>query len=468
MKNLLYLSLSLSILCSSCGSQTQNKNVSATPVKSETTQTVAKISIPKDSILTLAVSNSPQQSYCIYYPSSATAPDNAPIIAFFDPHGAGNLPIGKYKKLADRFGIALAGSNSSKNGLNIEDGKQIAANMEGDIVNRLGFNKHNMTLAGFSGGAKVALAAVFQDGEIGRAIYMGAASPFASTHTISLMGFAGQQDMNYTDLLAFDENVNQSKPGTAVLIEHGGKHEWPDAAVFEKAFYWLAFQTQGQDSLKLRKIVNEFVTKENLAIASANMAKDRSGLINAYQENKTALFILNKVHDVAIYQSNMQQITQNKTFEAAQNEKKQMLSAEANTKQMLIQAFQNQGSDWWAKVIGNYKASKNPSDKRLLGFISLACYSYSNQSLQSHNLDGAEKILAIYELCDATNTDQLFFHAMLHAQKGNADLALKYLSRAAANGFDDRQKMESEPSFAGLRATAGYAQILASLGKKPK
>ena len=55
--------------------------------------------------------------------------------------------------------------------------------------------------------------------------------------------------------------------------------------------------------------------------------------------------------------------------------------------------------------------------ERLLGFVSLACYSISNNALQQNNLDVAGKILAIYQIADPGNTDCEKFHAIYNQKK---------------------------------------------------
>ena len=420
---------------------------------------IARQEIPRDSVITLQIPSDPTQSYSIYYPSTAQYPENMPILVCFDPHGDGEIPISKYKKWADKYEIAIAGSNSSRNGLSGPEGQQIAANMISDLSSHLGFDKKNMTLCGFSGGAKVAINDISADGQIPNLIYAGAVTQLSSSRPLNILGFAGNQDMNYTDLLQFDESVRANNPNST-LIEFNGKHEWPDVKTFENAFYFLSLQAQKQKGEST--FVKAYVTKTDEAIASAEKKGD---LIAAYQDCHTAYVFLNRLTDVSSYNNKMASISSNPQYQKAILQRNDAIGKESNQKQILLQAFQNQGSDWWTKVISGYRSSTNPSDKRLLGFISLASFSYSSQMLQQHNLDGAERLLSIYEQADPTNTDQLYFHAMLYAQKSNNAVAIKYLKKALDNGFTDLAKMEAEPSFTQLRNDPGYAQIVAALKK---
>jgi hypothetical protein len=344
--------------------------------------------------------------------------------------------------------------------MNMSQSIQVAMAMINDLHNRIGFNTQKMVLCGFSGGAKVAISTQNVSG-ISSLIYIGATTPLNSS-PVNLLGFAGQQDMNYTDVLQFYENSKGANPNSA-MIEFDGKHEWPDAKVFENAFYWIHFQTERPkpDS----SLIAAFAKKSNTAIASD---KAKNDWVAAYQDCRAAFIFLNGISDVSSYKDQMNAIADSDPYKKATAQKAAILQKEVVQKQVLVQAFQNQNLDWWAKVISLYKASKDPSDKRLLGFISLACYSYSSQMLQQHNADGAERVLTIYELCDPDNTDQLYYHAELYAQKSNAAQAVKYLKKAEKNGFTDWQKILNEPSFISLNSDPAFAEEMGSLRKSAR
>jgi tetratricopeptide (TPR) repeat protein len=452
------LAFTFACLLMSCGSSEKP----AAESKAATPAPVEHISIPKDSVVIISIPSDQTQSYSIYYPAKAKSPESTPILLCFDPHGNGRIPIDKYRKWADKLGVAIAGSNTSKNGLSPEQGQAIAANMITDINIRLGFDKKNMALCGFSGGSKVAINAINSDPGISDLIYAGAVTPLSPSHALNILGFAGNQDMNYTDLIQFDQSVSPANPG-AVLIEFNGKHEWPDAQTFQNAFYWLAFQIWKLKSSEAdSSVLKNFKEQIDKKIAQDETQQD---WIGAYQDSRIAYSFLNGLIDVSAYKTKLESIVSKSAYQLAVKQKNEALSKEANQKQVLLQAFQNQGPDWWTKVVDGYNASSNPSDKRLLGFISLACYSYTGQMLQHQNLDGAERILAIYEMSDPKNTDQLYFHALLYAQRNNYALAIKYLQKAIDNGFNDAKKIEGETAFTAVRNEPSYSPIAAALKK---
>lgn len=137
------------------------------------------------------------------------------------------------------------------------------------------------------------------------------------------------------------------------LIDWKGKHEFPIADVFKDAFYYL-----------------------------------QTGKIENYESKQST-------------------ITQQKIDE------------EQSYKQKYIDAFQTKELSWWNEEIKSLNSNKNKDVmfERLLGFISLACYSISNNSLQQNDLAVAEKTLIIYKMADPENEAMKEFTAELIKRK---------------------------------------------------
>lgn len=452
----LLLAVLPALIMTACGnSPTESQSTSPAPV---TTQTpIADYHVIKDSVLRVQLPSDTSQSYILYIPHTAdTAGIPQTVIVFADPHGAGWLPVDKYRKLADRFGIALAGSNNSLNGL---DGAQCAGyigNIIGDLHTRLHYDEGNICLAGFSGGAKVILQEVFNNSNINKAIYAGATIPLQTAHPIHLLGFAGTSDMNYSDLLAFANSVS---PGSGTLVEFHGKHEWPDPKVYQKAFYWLTFrQVKDTASAKVKACIKAYET----GIATeAGLAIRGNNAVEAYQKYEEAAAFLNGVAAITTYQQKAAELAATDLYKKEAAQKSDMLKSETNQKRILMQAFQNQDIPWWRNTISHLRGSAYPTDKRLLGFISLGCYSYTSQCIARGDVANADHFATIYELADPDNTDQLYFHAVIAARQNDNAKALKYLQKAADKGFTDWGKANAEPALATVRGQGSFSRLQA-------
>lgn len=452
----LLLAILPALLMTGCGnSPTKSQTTSPPPV---TTQApISEYHAPLDSVVRVSLPSDTSQSYALYIPhttDSAGIPRT--IIVFADPHGAGWLPVDKYRKLADRFGIALAGSNNSRNGL---DGAQCSGyigNIIADLHTRLHYDEGNICLAGFSGGAKVILQEVFNNSNINKAIYAGATIPLQTSHPINLLGFAGTSDMNYSDLLAFANSVS---PGSGTLVEFDGKHEWPDPKVYQKAFYWLTFrQVKDTASTKVKTCIRAYETEIATEVASAIRGHNA---VEAYQKYEEAVTFLNGVAAITTYQQKAAELAATDLYKKEAAQKSDMLKSETNQKQILMQAFQNQDIPWWRNTISHLRGSAYPTDKRLLGFISLGCYSYTSQCIARGDVANADHFATIYELADPDNTDQLYFHAVIAARQNDNAKALKYLQKAADKGFTDWGKADAEPALATVRGQGSFSRLQA-------
>lgn len=443
-------------LFAACGhSVTSNTSESNQTQTVTNQQPIADYQIIKDSVTNVQVPYDTSQSYTLYVPHSSDSAGLPPtIILFADPHGAGRLPVDKYRKLADRFGIALAGSNNSRNGLDVNQCVSYINNITNDLHTRLHYDMANICLAGFSGGSKVALQAASNNANINNAVYAGATIPFQFSHSIQLLGFAGTSDMNYSDLLAF---ADQLPSGSGTLIEFPGKHEWPDATVYQKAFYWLTFrQAKDPKAPKITALVSAFEAMINKEVAAA---KNTGNLLEACQRCDEASFILSSITQTTPYPKEATEISTKELYKKQLAQKNNILKSETNQKQILMQAFQNQDLPWWGGTISHLRASTLPSDKRLLGFISLGCYSYTSQLIARGEMAGADHFAAIYELADPDNTDQLYFHAIIAARQGDSGKAMKYMQKAVNNGFSDWGKADAEPALATVRGQGSFSRL---------
>ena len=281
------------------------------------------------------------ESFALYLPKGYTDTSKLPAIIFFDPHGDGTVPLNLYHDLADEYHYVLIGSNTSRNGIPLDQTQAIAVNLFSESKSRISINPSKITYCGFSGGAKVALLSGASNPEIANIIYAGAKVDITPNHTIALLGFAGLRDMNYSDLVMFERETLAKLPFKHYLIEWKGKHEFPTADVFRDAFIFL-----------------------------------NTGTVENYNKKQVTIT-------------------------------SDQLKAEQDKKNEYIKAFQGQDLAWWKKEIAdlNSKKKTNIMDERLLGFLSLACYSIGGGQLQENNLDVAEKILSIYKLADPENKD---------------------------------------------------------------
>ena len=333
------LTLALIAFFSSCNEHTSTTQTVEQPV-------VATAPIPRDTfkvgeiIPSTLLHMDAGESFALYLPKGYTDSSKLPAIIFFDPHGDGSLPLNLYHELADQYHYILIGSNTSKNGIPLDQTRALANNLFNEAKSRLSIAPGKITFCGFSGGAKVALLSGADNPEVANIIYAGSKTDITPTHPLSLLGFEGIRDMNYTDLVLYEQGL-KTFPYKHFLIEWQGKHEFPSAETFKDAFILL-----------------------------------NTGSIDNYDKKQYT-------------------ITPEK------------LKQEQQKKNQYISAFKGEDLTWWKKEIAGLTAKKSTDimDDRLLGFLSLACYSIGSSQLAEGKLDFADKILSIYKMADPTNKD---------------------------------------------------------------
>lgn len=369
-------------------------------------------------------------SYSIYIPTKKTTL----AFIFFDPHGNGLVPISLYKNLADEFGIALIGNNNSANGTDINI---IASNfivLLNEIKTAYNIKENNIALWGFSGGAKAALYNAGQNNAISYCVYGG--SVINSQNNIELLGFNGKQDMNYTDLLSFaSQQQNNTKH---FQIEFLGKHAWPDTITSKDAFRWfLLKKMQRKEIANHNSLISKSYTLYKKQVDNLILTKQYT---DAFLTCNKAIHFLNNLTDVSYFNTKKSYLITLPIFKTQVQYIQQSFEKESKIKMQYQTDIFAKDTIYWKKEIADLWL-KSTTDKsgiynRLLGFLSLAGYSFANRAFQTNDIKTLEQILCIYHYADPTNPEQAFMRAKLSAIKNENSYAKQALNEAIELGIE--------------------------------
>lgn len=421
-----------------------------------------KISVPLKAgevISSVAVEPDPSQSYSLYLPKNYSDTGKFPVILFFDPHGSGSYPLEKYKLLAERFGYILIGSNNSKNGMQFDQTNDIANKLMNEAATRYSTDKKRISFAGFSGGAKAALVAAANHPQLLSVIYCGAAIAFDTMLQLPpALGYAGERDMNYSEVMASGSSLAEKKIEHFV-IEWNGKHEWPDTLSFEDAFYWNSFIAMRNKSIvPSNELIHQFLQRKMTLLIKSQSVLDQC---NLYSQ---VITFLDGLTDVKGYRQKMAVLMKTDSFKKEFLKKQDLLQTENDMKKNYLQCFEIKDEGWWKDEITrmrNVKAGEQEvMYKRLLGYLSLASYSYSNNAIKQNNFSAAQQFLSIYKLADPENSEQPFLAACLYARKGDSKKAIAFLREAIQMGLKDKAKIENEESFDTLKADPEFNELI--------
>ncbi len=406
-------------------------------------------------------------NYALYVPSSYTPSAPSAVIFFFDAQASGALPLKKYKNLADKYGYILAGSNNSRNGNSAEVNVAFARNMIHDVQTRLSIDQSRVYTSGFSGGSRVASSVAIFDGGINTVIGCGAGFPAIEKpieNKFNYIGIAGNEDFNYNEMQDL-ENMLKKSDVEHVFLPFNGKHEWCPAEIMEKAFTWIQFKAMKQNLIpKNDSIVRVFLSAEKNQIEGLiKKNKKEEALFTARQ---TFNFISGLSPDTMLLLT-ISQLENSKEVKKARERQLELAQTEKALKDQYLNAMALKEIPWWKTETQRLNDTKRfPTDqvvmnKRILSFLSLACYMNINQLMHANQMTEAEHYLTIYKIIDPTNAEAPYLQALIYFGKKENDKALEELKSAAKLGFKEYERFEKD--FGEITHTAKGREISASI-----
>ncbi len=461
MKNLVYFLLTLLIFsATSCGSgqkhneprQTKQKVDSPKPEKTASEEETFKAGRLYPEV---RCGNHPEYSYALYLPKAYNDERRWPVIFLFDAHARGTLPVEKYKALANKFGVILACSNNSKNGLNANIINMISYNFIEDIQSRFGIDEKSVYTGGFSGGARIAVEVADMNKAVSGVIGCGAGVPdknFIGRIDFDYFLCAGNKDFNYKELKQLSTELKNAGVNYYFSV-FDGKHEWPQEDIFEQGLYFLMISGNAGDSLNADgKMVKDYLSFEKNNLQKAFNTNDIVEQVHIYERMAATL---NKITNTTEYQKKLKILYTTKIWHEHEKNLKKALANEAAMQKYFMQNFDSRGIKWWKTQIDElYSHSHDAPSKeerlsytRLLNYLSLLSYLYLDNSLKNNELAKAQKYLFIYQKVDPDNTEVYYLQAVYYAMQGKNALSLSSLQTAVKKGFDDFERIAEDPHF---------------------
>ncbi|NPA35378.1 MAG: hypothetical protein GXO47_00860 [Chlorobi bacterium] len=334
-------------------------------------------------------------NYSLYIPvNNKSSQKPSSVIFFFDAHKRGLLPVKKYKNLADRYGIILAGSNNSENGNNIRNTQLIVNNFIKDVKKRFMTDNPDIIASGFSGGARVAVMAAIS-GQYGIKGVIGCAAGFPEIRkpanlNFTWTGVVGNQDFNFLEMANLNRQL-KAAGFNSHLIVFDGEHEWPPVEAFDDA---LNIQFGGNSE--------EFHDNRNTQQAERVELQQQQILAGSFQAK-----------DISWWNSTISSLKKKK--DKATDEVTRLMSA------------------------------------RLLNYLSMISFIYANNALEQENPELAKKYLEIYEKADPDNPDVYFFKAEYFMLTGKKNKAISMLKKSADAGFYDIDRLTENRYFKNIK-----------------
>lgn len=407
----------------------------------------------KDSLLQLHTGSDNSNTYALYLPADYDTLKKWPLLVFCDPHASGSYPVQLYRKLASRYGVILAGSNRSKNGMAPAESSALVSGMIDDLEKRLSLDNKQLFICGFSGGARVAGYTAMQRNDIAAVISCSAGIAAETTPAFICISTAGTRDMNYNEVENQHKRLEQQK-ARCYFLPFTGKHEWAPYSVLASALACIKLEATGAgiipaDSVKTKTYIT--------GICDNGVTAGKTDNLIAAPHFMAALKAARTVNDTALPARLYKSITGSGSYKELVAQETALLQKEQSLQQFYAKAIVNEPLVWWPQnlegidtVTSTYsQQARRVTDMhfRVWGYLSLMSYSYAGQALKQNNFPAADHFISIYKIVDPQNEEWAFMRAMYEMKQQQPDKALAAMKEAVKLGFTDRMRFMQEPAF---------------------
>jgi pimeloyl-ACP methyl ester carboxylesterase len=338
--------------------------------------------------------------------------EKLPLVIALDPHGNGLLAVKIFREAVSYIPCVVASSNLVKN--NYPNYPQAIQQMIDDACTKFPVDRHQIYLAGFSGGARMAFEYALKNQVKG--VLMCGAGPSQNPSEqlpFRLYMIAGTTDFNFSELYY---NPFHKKSEQEYFTDFfRGKHEWPSPSLLEDGLLYLSADvlSQGKALLKHKSTLLcnmadslEQINEHFFALKSLEKA------VLFDQENSAAQKQFKLLKEAGI--TNLKRLEEN-------------LALEGKIFSAYSEAAMQHDSIWWFNEINqlDLKIEKNGSEERdhylrIRAFLGILFYSRLNMLINGEpgNLRIIH-LLAAYRNLEPQNPDTEYFYA-LHSQSRKA------------------------------------------------
>jgi len=419
----------------------------------------------------IACSADPAQTYALYVPATYTRAQRWPVIFCFDPGARGRVPVERLHDAAERFGVIVVGSNTSRNGPWADNLTAMQA-MVRDVEAHLAIDTGRVYAAGLSGGARVAA----QMGLLGMAKgVIGCSAGFpAMTGGIprdvrfAFFGTAGSEDFNHRELQQLDEDLAERRAVHRIVFFAGG-HEWAPPALLAEAVEWLELQAMHTGA------------RPRDAVLIAQMLQRRMAAVEAlppgpaWRELEAIAAEFAGLTDVTAIAARAKAQAATREVKAWRKEERARAREEAD----LAAALAERASD--ASVESNRRfaaelrrradVAEDTADRQMVRrvmaeFVSLARETLRTR-LEQREYDDAITMLELVVALQPGPARTHYDLARVYGLAGDRRRSLAELAAAAAAGFADAERVEAEKAFARWRQDRDYVRALAAIRANP-
>ncbi len=461
--------------------------------------------VPKGQVVEkLVCANDATQSYALYLPSSYTPARKWPILYAFDPGARGKLPVENYKDAAEKYGWIVAGSNNSRNGAfqpSVDAWQAIVK----DTHDRFKIDDRRVYLAGFSGGARLAIYFAARCQGCAGVIASGAGFPSGATPSAALR-FAiftttGVDDFNFPEVKTLDDELTKVGATHQTRV-FAGRHEWPPSPVATAAVEWMELQAMKSGQRDRDNALVDSIWESKLRQARELEASKK--VYDAYQIYAGLSDSFKNLRDVAEIEKKLRELRDGREVRDAIRDEQQQIRKQReleNQARSLIaaelQRSDKENAGEQGQLSDNNRPGRNDEgldpDTRLRGMVadlrkqSTRSEDNSERRIARRVLEGlfvglieqgtsllqsgkghseAARTLKLATDVNPERAGGFFYLAWAHAANGDKKKSLQALKTAVDKGFTDLAAIRDNKAFDSVRNDPQYQQLIEVLKNK--
>ncbi len=460
--NLIFLCLFICTLASACKETSQSDSAGPASGQSQEAVAVVPATKPPRVVGTMVpiepVAGTADATYAYYLPQTYNVERPIPVVIFLDAHARGKDPVDLYQGLAERFDMLLVGSNASKNGQQSAQGLAIYDALMTDLKLKFAIDELQITVAGFSGGARVAANLAQNRPAISNVIACAAGFQPRPGDKFNYYAIVGKKDFNYQELRLLEDMLDDT-PQRHVVSYWDGGHEWPSAAVMEDALEFVAMRGMTVGATGLDTLVSRVRTR---LVAQANA----SALMRA-RALKALIAKLDGLTDISQERQELEKLQASPGYADGLAIENKAMEEEMALRNEYVPQIGSKSTKEWRGIVVKLSPSNSAMTQsasfvrhRVLNFLSLNTYFQVDGALKAGDLPAAAHFLEIYALVDPTNAEAPYLTAVLRMRQNRPAEAIDALQAAQRLGFKDADRMAADPDLAGLRRDKKFVEVL--------
>jgi dienelactone hydrolase len=416
----------------------------------------------------------PSQTYALYLPSSYTSTRRFPVLYCFDPGARGPFAVARFKEAAEKYNYIVVGSNNSRNGPNQPLNDIIRVIWE-DTHARFSIDEKQVYVAGFSGGARVAISMAYSFRSLVAGViacsggYPSRTKPNIA-RTFVLFGTAGRDDFNNPEMQSLSKGLEDS-PAHRLVIFPGG-HEWLPVALAGDAIEWFELEAIRAGRKEKDDTFIDTIFNKTLARARAAEAADeryQAYLVYAWiSEDFEGLRPVSEFHRKAV------ELEATKEVREEFREEKQLGEEQSRRLEKIHSLIQTLGqpeldpsprSELKDLIAGLRKTANAPQSsfdrivaKRVIDSLLIESFEAGNYAIAQRKYAEAIMRFSLGADIQPDNPRVLYHLARAYALAGEKKQALGALQKAADGGFADSSALATD-EFAGLQKERKFHEI---------